>query len=374
MKVLHVAETAQGGVGSYIEEIVPLQARRYGADCVRAVLPREHAVHFPALAPEWLAAFVSESPRRTARAARMAAAAMREVRHWQPDLVHLHSTFAGLVMRPLLAVIAPRTKVVYTPHGWAFDRHTGWMEHRAAIGIERFLSRLADIVVCVSRYEFTHACAAGLPAHRLQVVLSGIREAAPAGPPPCVWPPGELRVLFVGRLERQKGVDVLYSVMSTLGSRASAIVVGAPVASAGLGDCHPPGNVAVIGWRSRTDIEALYARADVLVLPSLWEALPLVALEAMRAGLPVVASRVGGIPEIIDEGVTGLLVPPSDPVALLQALSSLDDATLRRMSANARQCYLQRFRVERLVDELDTLYCRLLGGPSLPQPLEGTVG
>jgi glycosyltransferase involved in cell wall biosynthesis len=374
MKVLHVAETAQGGVGSYIEEIVPLQARRYGADCVRAVLPREHAVLFPALAPEWVTGFVSEGLGRMARAARMAAAAMGVVRHWQPDLVHLHSTFAGLVMRPLLTVMAPRTKVVYTPHGWAFDRRTSRMQHRAAIVIERFLSRLADVVMCVSRYEFTQACAVGLPAHRLRVVLSGIREAAPAGAAPCAWPPGDLRVLFVGRLECQKGVGVLYSVMSTLGSRASAVIVGAAVTSADMDECQPPGNVAVIGWRGRTEIEALYARADVLVLPSLWEALPLVALEAMRAGLPVVASRVGGIPEIIDQDVTGLLVPPNDPVALLHALSSLDDATLRRMSANARQCYLQRFRVERLVDELDTLYCSLTGGPSLPRRLEGTVG
>jgi len=111
-----------------------------------------------------------------------------------------------------------------------------------------------------------------------------------------------------------------------------------------------------MGWRGRAEIEALYAGAEVLVVPSRWEALGLVALEAMRAGLPVVASRVGGLAEVVEDHVTGRLIEPDNPALLAEVLAGLDAGTRRRMGELGRDRYLQRFQVARLVDELDEAY------------------
>src|SRR6478609_7817325 len=163
MRVLHIAETAQGGVGSYLEEVVPLQVRRYGADCVRVVLPGEHARHFPQLSGEWLSAFPLEGATRCGAALRMATRALQEIGAWHPDVVHLHSTFAGLLMRPLLAHRHSVPRVVYCAHGWAFDRQAGALQTAVARTSERLLSHWCDRVLCVSEHELVRARELGLP-------------------------------------------------------------------------------------------------------------------------------------------------------------------------------------------------------------------
>lgn len=210
------------------------------------------------------------------------------------------------------------------------------------------------------------------------MVRNGIREAQAVqastrcGDDP--WPPGLLRVLFVGRVDRQKGVDILYSAMAHLQGRAHAVVVGASVAGAGRNACEALANVTHVGWRTRGEIEKLYASADVLVAPSRWEGMPLVALEAMRAGLPVVASRVGGLPEVIEEGRTGLVIDPESPRVLVEVLSSLDRPMLRRMGACARERFLQLFQVGRVVDELHDAYCSAPVGAMLPPRKSAALG
>jgi glycosyltransferase involved in cell wall biosynthesis len=114
-----------------------------------------------------------------------------------------------------------------------------------------------------------------------------------------------------------------------------------------------------VGWLGREQIKELYASAEVLVMPSRWEGLPLVALEAMRAGLPVIATRVGGIPEAVQDGVTGRLVELDAPSELASVLAGLDAGTLARMGVNARRRYLEAFQVQRVVHELDALYRKL---------------
>lgn len=356
LKVLHVAQTAQGGVGSYLEEVMPLQARAYGYDCIRAVLPAEHAAAFPGLLPGWLVTF--PAPRgRLLSTWRMTVAAVAMVRRWRPDVVHLHSTFAGLALRPILKLFFDKTLLVYCAHGWSFDRRVGRSQIRVFRSAERLLARLCDRIVCVSRKDYERASSAGIPPAMMSVILNGIADHPPFNKSPIkdMWPDAVLKILFVGRLDTQKGVDVLLAAMRQLGDRGFAVVVGESVAGQEvLGDT--PANVKVLGWLPREQINQLYAAADVLVMPSRWEGLPIVALEAMRAGLPVVATRVGGIPEAVEDGITGRLVDVDAPSQLAAVLQSLDAATLGCMSAKARLRFLDRFRIERVALELDQLY------------------
>ena len=363
LKVMHVAETAQGGVGSYIEEVVALQAARHGAASLCVVLPREHAQHFKRLPPEALRLYDIAGSGRLRTMLRMAALTLSLVRRWRPDVVHVHSTYAGFVLRPLLAALRSRPRIVYCAHGWAFDREASPRVNRLVADIERVWSRWCDAVVCISRHDAESALRVGLPAHRLVTVSNGIAdvstETSAAAPSTSRWTEHTLRVLFVGRLDRQKGVDVLYEAMRRLGGRASALVVGSAVVAADNA-VAAPGNVQVTGWLSRDQIAALYAAAQVLVVPSRWEGFGLVAVEAMRAGRAVIASRVGGLPEVVEHGVSGLLVEPGDAGALADALEQVSAEQLLTMGAAGRLRFERLFHVQRVCDELDALYQRLV--------------
>lgn len=362
LKVLHVAQTAQGGVGSYLEEIMPLQADIYGPDGIRAVLPAEHAAAFPGLMPAWLATFTTAGSGRWVSTWRMTALALAIVRRWRPDVVHLHSTFAGAALRPILQIFGGMP-VVYCAHGWSFDRRAGTSQIRLYRLLERLLSRSCDRIVCVSRQDYERGTSAGIPVTKMSIVINGIADRRRGGVARRIdlWPAqGRLKILFVGRLDAQKGVDVLLCAMRQVGAAGFAVVVGASVVGCPLGE-QLPANVKVVGWLPREEIEQLYAAADVLVMPSRWEGLPIVALEAMRAGLPVVATRVGGIPEAVEDGVTGRLIDVDDASQLAATLASLDAATLRRMGDNARRRYVESFQSQRVVRQLDQLYreCRM---------------
>jgi glycosyltransferase involved in cell wall biosynthesis len=261
-------------------------------------------------------------------------------------------------MRAALAFFPKRPRIVYCPHGWAFDRRAPGWELACIRQVERWLSLLTDAVVCVCHDESRRAQAIGISKARLHVVPNGIKDAEilPSGSSAeLCWPPDRLKVLFVGRLDAQKGVDVLYAAMQKVGGNAHAIVVGSSVVG-GDADDSPPENVQVAGWLSRPRIAGLLAAADVLVMPSRWEAFPFVALEAMRAGVAVIASRVGGLEEIVEDGVTGLLVRSDDPEQLADVLLKVQPQQLHEMGERGRLRYLRLFQAERAAFDLHQVY------------------
>jgi glycosyltransferase involved in cell wall biosynthesis len=362
LRVLHAAETAQGGVGSYMEDIVALQAERHGPDSVRVVLPREHAGYFRRLPAGALRTFGIEGGGRILSMLKLAVHTLREVHDWRPDVVHLHSTYAGFVLRPLLMMFPSRPRIVYCAHGWAFDRE-GSTSNGMLAHVERLWSRMCDAIVCISRHDAESAVRVGIDPDRIVTIRNGIADVAP--PPDAAvadaqqrWTADTLRVLFVGRLDRQKGVDLLYAALGRIAPGLSVVVVGSAVVAGEAGS--PPANVHVVGWLPRDEIGAFYAAAQVLVVPSRWEGFGLVAVEAMRSGRGVLASRVGGLPEIVDPGVTGCLFDTGDVAALADQLAGLTAEDLVAMGEAGRARFESLFEVSRVVDELDALYRRIV--------------
>ena len=176
--------------------------------------------------------------------------------------------------------------------------------------------------------------------------------------------PNDLLIAAVGRLDKQKGFATLIEAMSRLKtSNLRCVILGdgperarleALVRKLELGD-----RVQLPGERG--DIASRLAACDIYCLPSLWEGLPNALLEAMALGLPVVASNVDGVPEAVEDGKTGLLVAPSDPVALAKALEKLavDPALRASLGATARASVGKRFTVRRMIDSYQEAYSTL---------------
>lgn len=336
MRVLHVAQPIEGGVAVYVADLLADQARA-GLDVALAA-PRDlrppEARHRGAT---WLPWDAGQRPdHHTVRE-------LRELRRvlatHQPDLVHLHSAKAGLAGRLLLRGQVP---TVFQPHSWSFEAVTGTLA-AATRAWERWAARWTHVVACVSVAERDRGRREGIEA-ACAVVPNGVdlrrlrpaADADRAGRATVGLPEGPL-VVFAGRLHRQKGVDVLLDAWSSVRCDvpdATLVIAGDGPERATL-TAAAPAEVAFLGHHPEP--AALMAHADVVVLPSRWEGLSLVLLEAMAVGACVVATEVDGAGDCLAEA--GGLVPPEDPVALSSAILErlLDPARRQHEGTLARK-------------------------------------
>lgn len=331
-----------------------MQRETYGAGVVMALVPESQRAMIES--PEGVDVFTfDDSGRRFINACRLAWRMRQIVTRTQPSVVHLHSTFAGAMLRPLMRMIRSSATVIYCAHGWAFDRQSSGVSRLTAMGVERLLSRWCDAVVCISYHDLWVGQWIGIRATKLRLVSNGIPRDMPRVSARVNWPEGKRRVLFVGRFDRQKGTDLLLAALAELQDSTFCYLVGDTVlGDAPLGTLPP--NAQATGWLLPADIEAFYRSADVVVIPSRWEGFGLIAVEAMRAELPVIASRVGGLPEIVVDGETGVLIPPDDKAALVAALRDTSDDTLAAMGRAGRQRFLRHFTLDRVHRQITELY------------------
>jgi glycosyltransferase involved in cell wall biosynthesis len=267
------------------------------------------------------------------------------IRRERPDVLHANSSKAGVLSR-LAAVVARVPIRIFTVHGWAFEAYSG-----PASWVYRWADRLAGLCTTLTICVAEHERSTGVSAHTCRrgrtVVIRNAVDVAPA--PKAGLNGGTPRLVTVGRLKAPKDFGTLTRALAALPSGSfEALIVGdgpdrprveAEVERFGLVQA-----VRLLG--ERPDVPELLASSDVFVLASASEGLPVSVAEAMAAGLPVVASAVGGVPELVVDGETGLLVPPGDPELLASALGSLlaDPGLRRRMGSSGRE------RAEELFD------------------------
>lgn len=362
-KVLHIAQRLPGGIISYIEELLPTQIAHYGAENVHALVGKLDVELMAMLPPSSVHTFpkVGRSFRELFNFARSTVAVVRSEK---PDIIHLHSTFAGL-LRPVIAMAARgrRPAIIYCAHGWAFNMRTAAWKKDFYAFVERLLAPIADHIICISDFEYRSAIARGIPAKRMTMIENAITASPPpAGKAPFRRSPGNdtIDILFIGRFDIQKGFDIAEDAMEELQDAPVTLhAVGGHVvnqeAANGCGHKGLP-NIIYYGWQDRRVVYDFIDQADALVMPSRWEGFGIVAIEAMRQGKAVIATNVDALPDIIIDGVTGLIVPAEDPCALAKVLRGLDKAQLARMGQAAREHFLARFTSERLNREILQAY------------------
>ena len=298
------------------------------------------------------------------------------IRRIRPHVVHTHTAKAGFLGR-LAARITRVPIVVHTYHGHVLSGYFSQRKTKLLTMMERGLARFSDRLVAVSDQVRDDLVSFGVaPSGHFSVVPLGL-DLAPmfsAGSQR-----GALRteldvapdvplIGIVGRLFPIKNHALFLETAAHLMTKhpdARFIVVGDGTLRAELeeraGRSDLAGHVFFTGWRF--DLPAIYTDLDVLVVSSRNEGTPVSAIEAMAAGCPVVATRVGGLPDLIDDGRTGILVAPDDATALSEAIDGVltDQNRKSVLREAARADVEQRFMVSRLVSDMQDLYVELLG-------------
>ncbi|PPD03664.1 MAG: hypothetical protein CTY29_08790 [Methylobacter sp.] len=357
LHILHVAEILTGGTASYIDELLAYQSRLWGPENITALLPQSRAGFISALPADSLACF-DDGCSRIRKILRIRRAFKQLNKQYHFDVVHLHGTFAGLAIRLFFGFSKNRPKLVYCPHGWAFDRNPAALKDELTVLVERLLAHATDRIICVSDHDFTSAMNAGLPRNKLVIIKNAIADKPPSNLR-IDWPPGKKRFLFAGRFDRQKGIDLFVKAMQALGDDSFAYAIG-DVSIDNLPISEFPDNIKITGWLPRDQVQAYLQSCDVFVMPSRWEGFGLSALEAMRAGKPVIATCTGALPELVVDGVNGILIRPADLPALTHAMHSLLQADLTAMGKASRLRFEHFFSAEALNQAVIMLYRQLL--------------
>ena len=360
LKVLHVAETVRGGIATYLNELHPHQSASFGRGNVSYVVPSDHRDDLVNIEDDAVTTFPRDG-RNAIGLFAMLSATMRAVRQQRPDIIHLHSSFAGLVVRPVLWLTYRRSRIVYCPHGWAFGRETGRLSRVVTEFTELLLSKLTHRIVCISESERLDAIKVGIAAKRLVLVHNGISRQRPAldtrGAAP--WQSGKIKVLFIGRLDRQKGYDLLIEAARALGDTLDVRLIGASVVSK-FRRSDLPANVSLLGWMNRNQIEAELEQADMVAIPSRWEAFGLVAIEAMRAAKPIIAFRIGALPEIVEDGTTGVLCDEVSPEKLGDGFKRATRLNLPAVGRAGYERFARLYDIEQTHRNLSEVYADVL--------------
>lgn len=301
----------------------------------------------------------------------------RFLAHERVEILHTH-LFEPSVIGLAAGVVARTPLRVMTRH--YSDYHTR-IDRPWHVRLDQLCTRLSHGVIAVSRHTAEHMIQTeGAPPHKIQVVLNGIdfdriRPRDPAARDRLREEFGGAAahlLLIAARIHPEKGYDHLLAALPQIQSRSSRPCV-LLVAGTGPLENHyremtrslgVEQSVRFLGYRK--DIADLMLAADLFVLPSEAEAFGLVLAEALYLGVPVVATRVGGIPEIVDDGVDGVLVPSRDPHALAAAVVDLlgNPERCRALARAGRDKVIGRFRFEDMVRSYEAVYERLGPTPS----------
>lgn len=298
----------------------------------------------------------------------------RLIRRERYDLVHTHNSKAGFIGR-LAAKMAKVPIIIHTIHGFAFHEYERPPRRILFILLERFAARFCDKLITISqplkewglrlrigRPEKYLTIYSGIEVEKFQVTIDINEKKMEFG-----IKPGEKVIGVVAKLWEGKGHAIILEAAPGVIKeipRVKFLFVGGgylrekletQVRELGLSD-----DIIFSGFR--TDIAELTAIFDIAVLASFFEGMGRVLLEAMALGKPVVATRVGGIVDVVKEGESGILVSPGDPVALAKAIVTLlkDEKLTRKMGLAGKERIDERFTARRMIEKITQVYEELL--------------
>ncbi len=343
LRILHVFRAPVGGLFRYVLDVSRGQIARghkVGLVCCSETGGARAAAALAEIEPHLaLGLHRIRIGRNPGPADLSALAAMRRLcRETRPDILHGHGSKGGLLTRLPAFLGGAWPATIYTPHGGTFHFRSNGPRDRLYRGMERLLARRTDLFLMESDYIAARMQADIGPVRApVRIVHNGITEPEFE---PVETAPDPYDVLYLGEMRVLKGVDTLLDALALLrrdGMALRALLVGAgPDEDAFRAQAQRLGLADDTEFAPPQPIREALAKARLFVMPSRGESLPYVILEAAAAAMPMVATRVGGIPEIFGPAADRL-VPPSDPVALAAAIRAALGQTETARQADARE-------------------------------------
>src|SRR5260221_5048630 len=280
----------------------------------------------------------------------------RLIRAVRPDVVHTHTSKAGVIGR--LAARLAGVPSLFTAHTWCFAEGTSWKWKTVGIPLERIAARCAAGIITVSEANRALALSHRIARpEKLVTIHNGIADSLHRAKPGEKALP---RIVMVARFSEQKAQGLLIEAVAQIRTPFRLLLVGEgplrpaveqQVAKLNLGD-----RVEFLG--QRLNVAEILASGHIFVLFTNWEGFPISILEAMRAGLPVVASDVNGVREAVADGSTGFLAAAGDVAMFRQRLEQLvqDDSLRGRLGAAGRRRFEKEFTVEAMLGKTAGIY------------------
>lgn len=354
MKILHITESLGAGVGHFLQ----LATRGQVAAGHEVVLA--HSIRSDTAVNELDAQFSFVAQRLVVPMVTQVSFVkdawsvwrlLRVITQLQPDVIHLHSSKAGVLGRVAAWLSGQRPRVFYSPHGFAFLRQdVSGLKQKLFLMFERWSAKLGGTLVACSGSEAELAAQkVGHPRVRLVENATDLNDVQTS----TGSSDGVVRVVNAGRVCYQKAPWRF----KTVAQRCAEL----SVRFVWLGDgdlAHELklSKLQLTGWLNRAQMAEQLTQADIFLMPSLWEGMPLALIEAQAAGVPAVVSNVVGCKDVVQHGVTGF-VCDTDEELLERTQQLINDAPLRqRMGDNAAQMAHTRFAVGRMNEELLQLY------------------
>jgi len=285
----------------------------------------------------------------------------RIIDEFSPDIVHCHSSAAGVYGR---LVVRKSIPTIYTAHGWGFNTGVPLFQKITAVILEKFLSRYTDKIICVSGFVKNLGLKFAVArASKMLVIPNGVERIERKEKNNS----DKVRVLFIGRLSEPKDPLLLLKSFYELEIKNRENIQLDIIGGGGkFLECQSfviekkLQNVNLLGSRDREETLSYLKKADIFILISKWEGLPITVLEAMSCGLPVISSKVGGIGEAVDESSGFLVKNTKEDIELAMTILASDRALREKMGQNARQIFLEKYTLEKMCERTKEVYNSIL--------------
>ncbi|GIL00362.1 MAG: transferase [Alphaproteobacteria bacterium] len=336
LRIVHCFRSPVGGIFRHVRDLVAAQkaaGHQVGILCDSSTGGEFEERLFEAVAPDLALGLIRIPMRRAITPGDLLAVVrtLREIRHLRPDVLHAHGAKGGAYARivgTLLRISGTRVARLYCPHGGSIHYDAATWQGRLYFAFERLLERMTDRLIFVSRYEADgYAAKVGHPRCPVTLVANGLRpeELRPVTPGADA-----ADFLYIGMMRDLKGPDLFLRALALMrdrhGRTASARFVGD-----GPDKARYEGMIAQLRLDGQVTVHPAmparraFAMARMLVVPSRAESMPYIVLEAIGAGLPTIATRVGGIPEIFAAEASRLVEPDNAEALAAAMLAALDD-------------------------------------------------
>lgn len=356
MKILHVGEYVNGGVATYIRTLIDGLQDYY--DIENYLVMSEYKSQ-----KEWgnvpKKVFYYKYKRSIVNIFGAIIFIRKIIDEIQPDIIHVHSTWAGLFVRLPYLIKKKKCKIIYTAHGWSFIMDVSKKKKFLYAIIERILSIITDKIVNISKFEEKEALNYGLNKKKMVVIYNGVKDKNYNIECNMDENNDKIKLLFVGRLDKTKGIDILLNIYNKCKFKNLHLyIIGESVLD--NIKIKSNDNITYLGWVDNKHIDKYYQMCDIVIMPSRWDGFGLVAIEAMRNSKPVIVSNRGALPELVKNGINGYIFSMENINTLEVILKNLNKKELVTLGNCARKIYEDKYTANIFCEKILTVYKNIL--------------